>query len=337
VKVSELGEFGLIDLINRLVNRQTGKQAISGKGLILGIGDDTAAWECRGKIQLATTDTLVQDVHFLPEYTSWEELGYKSIAVNLSDIAAMGGTPQYALVSLCVPGDLDVDSIEQLYRGMLNIGDKYNTVIAGGNITSSDKLVINVTVCGFTDNKVLTRSSARAGDKIAITGYTGLAKAGLMTAKHELKIDIKAQAIFNKAWNQPEPRIEFGRALMECRVNAATDISDGLIADLKHICGSSQVSARIDLGSIPVHPLLKQHFPDDYISMMLAGGEDYELLFTASDTVMKKVKTRLANNPYIIGAIETGDACTVNIFDSKGTKINIEDSGWDHFNSRINP
>ena len=131
MKVSELGEFGLIDLINRLVSRHSGKQSGSDKGLLLGIGDDTAAWKCRGKIQLATTDTLVQDVHFIRENTGWEELGYKSIAINLSDIAAMGGTPQYALVSLCVPGDLDVDDIEKLYRGMLNISDKYHTVIAG--------------------------------------------------------------------------------------------------------------------------------------------------------------------------------------------------------------
>jgi thiamine-monophosphate kinase len=336
VKVSELGEFGLINLINRLVSRQNRKSVKADKALLLGIGDDTATWKCRGKIQLATTDTLVQDVHFLPEYISWEELGYKSIAVNLSDIAAMGGTPQYALVSLCVPGDLDVDSIEKLYRGMLNIGDKYNTVIAGGNITSSDKLVINVTVCGFTDNKILTRSSARPGDKIAVTGYTGLAKAGLMIAKHNLKIDAEAQAVFSRAWNRPEPRIEFGRALTECGVSTAIDISDGLIADLKHICRSSGVCARIDLDSIPVHTLLKQYFPDDYISMTLAGGEDYELLFTAGDNTMKKVKARMADNVYIIGTIETGNAGNVDIFDSKGNKINIEDSGWDHFNSHIN-
>jgi thiamine-monophosphate kinase len=336
VKVSELGEFGLIDLINSLVSQQTGKQAIPDNDLILGIGDDTAAWECRGKIQLTTTDTLVQNVHFLPEYITWEELGYKSIAVNFSDIAAMGGTPQYALVSLCVPGDLNVNSIEKLYRGMLDIGGKYNTVIAGGNITSSDILVINITVCGFTDNKILTRSTAGAGDKICITGYTGLAKAGLMTAKHKLKIDTQAQALFSRAWNRPEPRLEFGRALIECGVSTAIDISDGLIADLKHICRSSRVSARIDLDSVPVHPMLKQYFPDDCISMALAGGEDYELLFTAGDNIMKKLKTRLADNIFIIGSIETGSPGTVNIFDGKGAKINIEESGWDHFNNHIN-
>jgi thiamine-monophosphate kinase len=336
VKVSELGEFGLIDLINRLVSRQNKENAGSHKSLLLGIGDDTAAWECQGKIQLATTDTLVQDVHFLPEYISWEELGYKAIAVNLSDIAAMGGTPQYALVSLCIPGNFNVESIEKLYRGMLNIGVKYDTVIAGGNITSADKLVINVTVHGYTNNKVLSRSSARPGDKIAVTGYTGLAKAGLMIAKHNLKIDAEAQALFNRAWNRPEPRIEFGRTLTECGVSTAIDISDGLIADLKHICRSSQVNARIELDSIPIHTLLKQYFPDDYISMTLAGGEDYELLFTVNDNIMKNVKTRLADNIFIIGNIETGNDGTVDIFDNKGDKVDIEDSGWDHFNSHIN-
>jgi thiamine-monophosphate kinase len=336
VKVSELGEFGLIDLINKLVSRQDKEQAGSDKALLLGIGDDTAAWECRGKIQLATTDTLVQDVHFIPEYIKWEELGYKSIAVNLSDIAAMGGIPQYALVSLCVPGDFDVDSIEILYRGMLDISNKYNTVIAGGNITSSDKLVINITVYGYTDNTILSRSSARPGDKIAVTGYTGLAKAGLMMAKHGLKIDEVAQALFRKAWNLPEPRIESGRKLTECGVSTAIDISDGLIADLKQICRSSRVSARIELDSIPVHPMLKQYFSDDYISMALAGGEDYELLFTAGDNIIEKVKTMLPDNIFIIGNIEAGNAGTVDIYDNRGDKIYIEDSGWDHFNSHIN-
>jgi thiamine-monophosphate kinase len=336
VKVSELGEFGLIDLINRLVSSQAKKHAGSNNELLLGIGDDAAAWECRGKVQLATTDTLVQDVHFIPKYISWEELGYKSIAVNLSDIAAMGGIPQYALVSLCVPGDFKVDSIEKLYRGMLDISNKYNTVIAGGNVTSLDKLVINVTIHGYTDNEILTRSSARPGDKIAITGYTGLAKAGLITAKQCLKIDEVAQALFRKAWNQPKPGIEFGRILAERGVKTAIDISDGLIADLKQICRDSRVSARIELDSIPRHPMLKQNFPDDYISMALTGGEDYELLFTADDNIMEKVKTKLPDNVFIIGTIETGNAGAVNISDSKGAKIYIGDSGWDHFNSHIN-
>jgi thiamine-monophosphate kinase len=331
VKVSELGEFGLIDLINELVSGQTGEHASSRKGLLLGIGDDTAAWKCRGKIQLATTDTLVQDVHFKLEHISWPELGYKSIAVNLSDIAAMGGIPQYALISICLPGDTDVKNIQDLYQGMLNISDKYNTAIVGGNITSAEKVTINVTIHGYCDNGILTRSSARPGDKIAVTGYTGLSRAGLIITEQDMKIDPAAQAIFRKAQNQPEPRIEYGQLLAKAGVKTAIDISDGLISDLKHICNSSQVSAGIDMKSVPVHPLLKKYFKDDCISLALSGGEDYELLFTAGANVMNKVKSKLSENVFIIGAIEKGNTGTVSILDDNGENIYLQESGWDHF------
>jgi thiamine-monophosphate kinase len=331
VKVSELGEFGLIDLIDEMVGRKVADRAGYGKELLLGIGDDTAAWKCKGKTQLATTDTLVQDVHFKLERISWEELGYKSIAVNLSDIAAMGGIPQYALVSICLPGDTDVENIRELYRGMLDVSDKYKTIIAGGNITSSDRLIINVTIYGYTDNGILTRSSAKPGDKIAVTGFTGLSRAGLRIMKQPMEMDHETLILLRKAQNQPEPRLEFGQILAKAGVKTAIDISDGLVADLQHICSSSKVSARIDLASVPVHPLLKQYFKDDCVSMILAGGEDYELLFTASDHIMNKVKNRMPDNVFIIGTIQTGDAGTVDVLDNKGNKVSLKESGWDHF------
>jgi thiamine-monophosphate kinase len=331
MKISDTGEFGLIDIINDLISRNTKTAPGSAKELLIGIGDDTAAWKCRGRIQLSTTDILVQDVHFDLAYTGWDELGHKSIAINLSDIAAMGGIPQYALVSLSLPGDTEVEDIKSLYSGMLELCNRYNVTIAGGNIASADKIIVNITLYGYTDNTVLTRSSAHPGDKIAITGFTGLSKAGMIALQRNMKMEPAAMEILRRSHNSPEPRIEFGKVLAECGVKAAIDVSDGLIADLKHICDASKASALINMEKMPVHDLLRQYFKDDAISLALTGGEDYELLFTGGDRIMDKVKGRLPEDIHVIGSIESGLPGDIKIIDEKGDRMNIKDSGWDHF------
>src|SRR4030042_1003867 len=136
MKVSELGEFGLIELLADIVNKSTSASATSGSGyhLLLGIGDDAAVWRADASIQMATTDTLVQDVHFTLDTAIWEELGWKALAINISDIAAMGGVPRYALVTLGLPSDTEVKDIAQLYRGMEEIAQRYEVAIVGGGI-----------------------------------------------------------------------------------------------------------------------------------------------------------------------------------------------------------
>lgn len=331
MKVSEIGEFGTIDVIDDLIRSETRIANSAGKDLLIGIGDDTAVWKCRGKMQLATTDVLVQDVHFSLEHISWDELGYKAIAVNLSDIAAMGGTPQYALISLCLPGNTDVDDVKKLYHGMLQITNRFDTLITGGNIASAEKITINVTIHGYAGNRILTRSAAFPGDTIAITGPTGLSRAGLMALQSQMMMEPRALKLLRAAHNRPEPKIEFGRMLTGLGVKAAIDISDGLVADLKHVCRLSNVSARIEMEKVPLHELLKQYFHSDAVPLALAGGEDYELLFTAPDKVMKKVKSKLPGNSFTIGTIEAGVPGTVHIVDSSGNEISLEESGWDHF------
>ena len=148
MKVSDLGEFGLIELLADIVDKTKNPQNASWRKLLIGIGDDAAAWQDDGSIQLATTDSLVQDTHFDLNITGWEELGWKAIAVNLSDIAAMGGVPRYALVSLALPGELETDSLAGLYQGMAHIANEFGVAIVGGNVASAGKTMITVIVLG---------------------------------------------------------------------------------------------------------------------------------------------------------------------------------------------
>ncbi len=164
MKVSELGEFGLIKLLADIVNKSANIEGVTGDRLLQGIGDDTAVWKAEGPLQLTTTDSLIQDTHFDLDNIDCEMLGYKAIAVNLSDIAAMGGIPDYALVSLALPGDIEVDFISGLYQGMVDISGRFGVIIAGGNISSSSKMIISVTVIGHLENEAfLSRSAAIPG------------------------------------------------------------------------------------------------------------------------------------------------------------------------------
>ncbi len=330
MNVAEIGEFGLIKLLAEMV----GKEAPPDKDLILSMGDDTAAWKSRGLIQLATTDTLVQNVHFDLKYTDWQELGHKAIAVSLSDIAAMGGIPQYALVALSLPRETLVENVTGLYRGMIQIASRYNVQIIGGNITSAGEVVINVSLTGYLNDKnPMLRSGAEPGDQIAITGHTGLSAAGAAMLKHDMKIEGDSAALFRKAQLQPEPRVSEGQLLQKRGVKAAIDISDGLLADLRHICTASNVSARIRTELIPIHPFLKKHFPEQTLDFALAGGEDYELLFCADAKKMAAIKQELVHPLNIIGEIGLFPPGKVEVLDEDNNDLMLNFAGWEHFKS----
>jgi len=332
VKVSELGEFGLIGLLVDVIDRYGSPELVSSKDLLIGIGDDAAAWKCHCSVQLATTDSLIEDVHFDLRIVTWEELGWKSIAVNLSDIAAMGGIPRYALVSLSLPGDLDTDCVAKLYQGMVDISNRFGVAIVGGNVSSASKVMITVTVLGELKGKSeLTRSAARVSDRIAITGYTGLSAAGLRMLGKGLNFDSETSKLLREAHFKPVPRVEAGQMLLQCGVRAAIDISDGLIADLRHVCEASKVSARIEQESVPVHSSLRTFFKDDYQQLVMGGGEDYELLFAANSKVMEKVVKALSCPVTVIGEVIKGLPGQVTITDADGKSISLESGGWDHF------
>lgn len=335
MKVSKLGEFGLIGLLADIIAKSKKSSDTSWQNLLIGIGDDAAAWKCHGSVQLATTDSLIQDVHFDLNISTWEELGWKSIAVNLSDIAAMGGVPQYVLVSLALPDDIEVECISSLYQGMVEIGNQFGVAIVGGNISAARDVMISITVLGVLKSKdALMRSAARAGDQVAITGYTGLSAAGLRMLRQNMSFDNETSRFFREAHLKPVPRVREGQALLRCGVKAAIDISDGLIADLSHICEASKVSATIRQELVPVHSSLRTYFKDDCQQLVLGGGEDYELLFAATSRVVEKVSKALSCPIAVIGEITEGISGQVKLIDAAGKSIPLQRVGWEHFKSQ---
>ncbi|MBI2907268.1 MAG: thiamine-phosphate kinase [Chloroflexi bacterium] len=291
MKISELGEFGLIERVAKVI-------AAAGVGstrdVILGIGDDAAAWRRRSGLELATTDTLVQGVHFDIPPATWRELGWKALAVNISDLAAMGGAPEYALVTLGLPVSVEVEWVVQLYEGMAESAREYGCAIVGGDMARAREIFVTVSLAGSA-RKLMTRSAAKPGDLIAVTGCLGSAAAGLRMLQKGLNFDEETTRFLREAHFKPEPRVREGQLLVEKGVKAAIDVSDGLVADLGHLCQASGVGARVRIDKVPVHPLVESTFgPDRSRKMALTGGEDYVLLFAAPAQVMDAVKEALA-------------------------------------------
>ncbi len=337
MKVSELGEFGLIDLLAKMAYGAQDKEVGAWQQLILGIGDDTAAWYGDDSIQLATVDSLIQDVHFTLDITSWEELGWRALAANLSDIAAMGGLPRYALVSLALPDHTEVEDITALYKGMIALAQRFGVAIVGGDTSSAPLLAINITILGSTKGQgkhILTRSAAKPGERVAVTGYLGAAAAGLEVLTKHLPLESEAVASLKQAFLQPYPRVAEGQVLVEHGVRVAIDISDGLISDLNHICKASRVSARIEIDRVPVQPAVRANFGDRALELALSGGEDYELLFTASAEVIDKVKAAASCPITVIGEIMAGKASQITLVDGKGNPVDLPRTGWEHFTAR---
>jgi thiamine-monophosphate kinase len=323
VKVSELGEFGLIDLLAKMV----------GKGderLLIGIGDDAAAWQGDDSIQLASVDSFIEGVHFTPETTPWPDVGGKALAVNISDIAAMGGIPRYALVSLALPDDSQVEDVAALYNGMLKVGKQHGVSIIGGDISKAPLVAVTITILGSSPTKkILARSSAQAGDIVAITGSLGAAAAGMALLKNKGKLDPEAESRLKDAFLHPTPRIAEGLLLVEQGVKTAIDISDGLVADLGQICKASQVGARIEVERVPIEPAVKTAFSEGSLELALSGGEDYELLFTASKEIVDRIKKAASVPITAIGEITAGKGVT--LIDKQGKPFELKKAGWEHF------
>ena len=331
MRLSELGEFGLINLIRSSI-RYSGRTPW--QEVLVGIGDDAAAWQSDNRIQLATTDTLVQDVHFDLDVISWEELGWKALAVNLSDIAAMGGIPKYVLLSLALPGELEVADISKFINSMMHLAGEFGVALIGGNVATAPNVVITVTIIGCSKGKaMLRRSTASSGEQIAVTGYLGLSAAGLEMLKGKAISDPEVSSILRRAHFRPVPRVEEGQILIEQGVKTAIDISDGLIADLDHICESSKVNAKIKIEQVPVHPVVTANFPN-HQELALCGGEDYELLFTADEAIVARAKQALNCPVTVIGDITEEKLPTrVTLVDGKGNIIPYKKGGWEHFKS----
>jgi thiamine-monophosphate kinase len=342
MKVSELGEFGLIELLTEMTGQFQATNSSAGQNLILGIGDDAAAWQSDGLTQLITADSLIDDVHFSLAITPWHELGWKALAVNLSDIAAMGGTAQYAVVSLAVPASTEVENISALYRGMIELAEESGVVIIGGDTSSAPLVMISVTVLGTAGKhplrsqnnqgeKLLTRSGARPGDRIAVTGYLGAASAGMAMLTGKLKFDTAATSQLREAFLRPRPRLTEGQILREQGIECAIDISDGLVSDLNHICRASRLGARIEVDQLPIHPDVKANLGARALELALSGGEDYELLFTGSNESISRIKQTIPCPITIIGEMLADANRRITLVDHRGNPVKPVKRGWEHF------
>ena len=327
MKVHEAGEFGLIEMIAKTVGKTGG-----GK-LLIGIGDDAACWKAGG-LQLATTDTLIEGVHFNFKTITWRELGWKAMAVNLSDIAAMGGQPQYALVSLGISKDTETESVIDLYKGMLELAKKFEVRIIGGDTVGSPVTAITLTIIGEAgdEDRILKRSAAKPGDVIAVTGTFGASAAGLAMMQRRLSLDKKTESTLREAHFKPAPRIYEGQTLAKYNVKAAIDVSDGLLGDLEKLCLASGVGANLYSDRIPIHPAVVKSFGNEAVKLALTGGEDYELIFTAPQKIVNVVKRELSCPVTVVGEIVKSKS--VEVLDEDGNEFSWSSSGWDHLAKR---
>ncbi len=279
--VRDTGEFELIDLIRESLPDQVRIP----EGVREGIGDDAAVWTPPdGSDLVITTDALVECVHFRLDWTDWRSLGHKMLAVNLSDMAAMGARPAIATVALGLTGEETVDDVTRLYDGAGSLAAAHGTGLVGGDVVRSPTgVMISVTVIGAVRRgEAVTRSGARAGDLIAVTGTLGASAAGM--ALLEQGNDTSATGeLLRIAHLRPNPRIAVGTLMRRHGVSAAMDLSDGLLGDLPKILSASGVAARIDVDRLPVLPAVRALFPDRGEEFALRGGEDYELLVTVPE------------------------------------------------------
>lgn len=334
MQLKEIGEFGLIGRIKAIVDAPSAE-------LLVGIGDDTAAYRTPiGDVTLLTTDTLIEGVHFDLKYFTFYQLGWKAMAANLSDIAAMGGVPKYALVSFSLPANVQVDSVEEFYRAAKELGDKFKTAIIGGDMTQApEKVSVSLTVIGEVEEEKLTlRSGAQIGDAVFVIGSLGAAQAGLKVLKsHDEKLKGKYGELVEKHL-KPQPRVDEARFLVEnFPIHSMIDISDGLASEINHICNQSGVGARINAEQIPLDSATEEvahTFKEKPLEYALTGGEDFELLFTAAlevaDELQHKFHNKFGYYCSRIGMIrEQKDGIVLEKPD--GEKVSIRGKGYDHF------
>ena len=329
--VSEVGEFGLINILANMIDPHSHQAGAYGFRLTLGIGDDTAAWQTPESTELATTDTVVDGVHFTRDTTPWADLGWKLMAANVSDIAAMGGHPLYSLVTLGLPSDTQVEDIRSLYEGMLQAVRKYDVAIVGGDIVRSPVLFITLSLNGAHPGKPMLRSEAKPGYQIGVSGCLGSSAGGLRIMLESLEVDAEASAFLRNAHRRPEPHVQQGLLLSEVGVDVAMDVSDGLLDDLSKLCTASGVGADVRSDAVPVHPLLQRAFPERALDLALNGGEDYLLLFAAPPDTMAKAMAKLGPPAATIGEITDSAPGTVRLLESSGQAREVYTRGWDHF------
>jgi thiamine-monophosphate kinase len=329
---TDLRRIGEWALIRRLQKFLSGRSP----SVPIGPGDDAAMVRLSSGT-LLTTDLLIEGVDFDLKTASFDEIGHKAMAANLSDIAAMGGVPLYALVAVALPGGTPVESVEELYRGMARLAKKHNVRIVGGDSSSSPQgVVVSIALIGsVAPSRAVKRSGAKPGDRLFVTGSLGDSRAGLEILKNG-GTGPNAPALIRRH-QRPEPRIREGRFLADRRLaSAMIDLSDGLATDLRHLCEASGVGARIYLDRLPVSKPLAAYAgginrdPEEYA---IAGGEDFELLFAVRPSrlsALDRARSSGRLSAYLLGEV-TPKRRGVVLVDRGGTARPLPRTGYEHF------
>ena len=313
-----------------------------GAGVRVGIGDDCAVLEpSAGRLVLATTDLLVEDVHFRRRYATAADVGWKSLAVNLSDIASMGGRPRWALVALACPEGVTVEEAEAFFTGLLELARAHDVAVVGGDTSASPRgWIVNVTLLGEAAPASVLRSTAKSGDVIAVTGALGRAAAGLAVLERETTPAGVAPAALDQvkaAHLRPRPRVREGQWLGAAGgVTPMIDLSDGLATDLGRICEESRVGARVELARLPQDAAARAvaaAVGGDALAWATGGGEDYELLVTCHPRAFTRLADGCADatgTPLTaIGEI-TPEQGAVRYTDAAGHEVAVA-RGFEHF------
>jgi thiamine-monophosphate kinase len=312
------------DLIRRYFTRPT-------PGALLGVGDDAALLQVNdGNVLAVSTDMLVSGTHFLPDADPFL-LGHKTLAVNLSDMAAMGALPRWATLAIALP-EANETWLEKFSAGFFALAQQYGVDLVGGD-TTRGPLNLCVTIFGEVPaQQALRRDGAQLGDEVWVSGKLGDAALALAHLQGHIMLSDPEYAACAAALHQPQPRIALGLALRGI-ANSAIDISDGLLADLGHILDASQLAARLDFSALPVSPALRGRLQHPLaMQCVLSGGDDYELCFTApaaQHAEILDIAARLKSPLTHIGTIVSGLGCRV--LDAAGEPINIGATGYDHF------
>ncbi len=328
MKLSRLGEFGLIERVRRATPKS--------RGVLLGIGDDAAWVASKFGSLLITSDLLIEGVHFDLKWTSLFALGYKAVAVNLSDIAAMGGTPAYLILSLGIPARFRSEDIDEFYRGIRSLAKKNGVALVGGDTNLADSLLISACLIGHAPYRPVTRAGAKIGDDVYVTGTIGDAALALKLLKSKPPQPERGPAAYLLArHHRPTPKVAAGTLLARERLaTAMIDVSDGLLQDLGHICKVSKIGAVLWEEKLPLSPAYRALCGKEGTRPALTGGEDYELLFCAPPRNRSRIaKLQHGTADLVMTRIGTcvSARAGITVLDSAGKPLSIRAEGHDHF------
>lgn len=335
--LEKTGEFGLIARLDALIE----KEGATAPGITLGIGDDTAVFRPRAGMEiLVTCDSMVEGRHYLPDRISPLDIGHRAMAMNMSDIGAMGGRPLYAFVSLGLRKETAVAAVEAIYRGFLGELNPLNASILGGNITRSDgRNFIDITLIGEVEaGKAVRRSTAKAGDVILLTGFPGRAAAGLRLLLAADPGETMIDHPLVRAFHRPSHRAREGAAIAEAGLaTAMIDVSDGFLGDLGHLCEESGVGAEMVLDALPVDDEMLRaavRLGRDLHALLLEPSDDYELIITCAAENVEAIRRTVAEGSDVpvseVGRV-TDAAGSMVIVLPDGTSRTVPAAGWDHF------